>query len=150
MSPEELMLRIEELEKKLDKMGSESEPSLKLKVEYESDSDEEEKSPIKPKSVKISKKKPASNYRSFVSNINSEPFMKKFKGNGKRRIQSLLYELLNDIEKDELDRELFDELIESLCSLEINKDSARILEENISEYRGGLEWTNLAFKESRK
>lgn len=44
--------------------------------------------------------KGANDYRNFVKGLKSHPFLKNFKGKGIRTIESVLYELSNDLESD--------------------------------------------------
>lgn len=66
----------------------------------------------------------ANKFRVFVKKINEENFMKKFRGVGKRKAQSILYQLRESIIKKGGDLENFNLLIERLNEHDYGKNDS--------------------------
>lgn len=91
----------------------------------------------------------ADEYRKFVSSVNEQQFMKKFKGKGKRKIQSLLYELKNDIREDGLKAEIFNDFLGDL-SMELEEYTFKNITDRIIDFRKNFNWVNPTYQKSRK
>ena len=83
--------------------------------------------------------------------------MKNFNGKGKRKAQSLVYELKNDLSSDKKDSGMYKEFLHELDK-EMSKlrkkgdktESLSIVRDMIANFRKNMDWDNEKFMVSRK
>lgn len=132
-----------ELAKEADDIRDKTNKFLKRKI----------KGGVASKEAQLDRSNRLDEYRKFVAQVNQLDFMKKFKGTGKRKAQSILYEFKTDAKKNGYRKDLYTAHVAELSKVigdERPKSTLAVIKRFINGIRKEIRWESDLYKSSRK